>query len=265
MRAGTEVLLRENLKALRLSHMHSQLEGLLRQARESGTSHEEFLLSLTEVELQMRSESRLKRMIREARFPLMKTLEQFDYAAAPDLDKRLLRDLEAGEFIGKRRNVIFLGKSGTGKTHLGTGLGVSACRQGISTRFVTGCGLANELIEAQRGKSLNRLIQRYAKYGLLILDELGYVPFSKDGAELLFQVLAERHERGSVIITTNLGFADWTQVFGDPVLTAALLDRLTHKAFIVNCSWESYRLKETMKTRKKPLKEEKPLSQAQEV
>jgi DNA replication protein DnaC len=110
-----------------------------------------------------------------------------------------------------------------------TGLGVEACRQGISTRFVTGCGLANELLEARQGLTLSRIIKRYARYGLLILDELGYVPFSKEGAELLFQVLAERHERGSVIITSNLGFADWTQVFGEPTLTAALLDRLTHK------------------------------------
>ena len=174
----------------------------------------------------------------------------FDCEAALALDKRLLKELDEGEYIREKRNVIFLGKSGTGKTHLATALGVSACRQGIPTRFVNGCGLVNELIEAQSAKILTRLIQRYAKYGLMVLDELGYVPFSKQGAELLFQVLAERHERGSVIITTNLGFADWTQVFGEPTLTAALLDRLTHRAHIINFNWESYRLKETLKSKR---------------
>ena len=126
---------------------------------------------------------------------------------------------------------------------------MEACSQGIRTRFVTGCGLANELIEARDEKILARVIKRYAGYGLLIVDELGYVPFSKESAELMFQVLAERHERRSVIITTNLGFGDWTQIFGDPTLTAALLDRVTHKAFTINCTWESYRLKDTLKNR----------------
>ena len=116
---------------------------------------------------------------------------------------------------------------------------------------MTGCGLANELIEAQTAKTLSRVIQRTARNDLLVLDELGYVPFSKEGAQLLFQVLAERHERRSVIVTTNLGFADWTQVFGDATLTAALLDRLTHKAHIIHCNWDSYRLKETLKTKKR--------------
>lgn len=250
MKAGTEILLKENLKALNLSHMSANLGSLVRQARENGTSHEEFLLAITEVELQMRAENRLKRKLREAKFPLLKTLEQFDYSSAPGLDKRLMRELESGEYLRSHRNIIFTGKSGTGKTHLATGLAVAACGQGISTRFVNGCGLSNELIEAQTERRLSRVIQKYARYGLVVADELGYVPFSKESAELLFQVLAERHERGSVIITTNLGFADWTQVFGDATLTAALLDRLTHKAHIINCNWESYRLKETLKARR---------------
>ena len=202
----------------------------------------------------MRQENRLKRKLKEAKFPLLKTLEQFDYSSARELDKRLVRELESGEYLGTHRNVIFMGRSGTGKTHLATGLGVAACRQGISTRFVNGCGLANELIEAQSERRLSRVIQKYGRYGLVVVDELGYVPFSKESAELLFQVLAERHERGSVIITTNLGFADWTQVFGDATLTAALLDRLTHKAHIINCTWESYRLKETLKAKRESSK-----------
>lgn len=251
MKPSTEVLLKENLKLLKLSNVLRQLETIIRQAKECGTDYGDFLLALTELELQMRAENRLKRRIREARFPLVKTLETFDYSAAPGLDVRLVHELEAGEYIREHRNVILIGKSGTGKTHLATGFGIAACRQGIATRFVTGCGLANELIEAQAAKNLSRAIQRTSRNGLLVLDELGYVPFSREGAQLLFQVLAERNERGSVIITTNLGFADWTQVFGDATLTAALLDRLTHKAKIIQCNWDSYRLKETLKAKKR--------------
>ena len=251
MKTSTEVLLKENLKLLKLSNVLRQLETFVRQAKESGTDYGEFLLSLTEMELQMRAENRLKRRVREAKFPLIKTLETFDYTAAPGLDLRLLRELETGDYIREHRNIILLGNSGTGKTHLATGLGVAACGQGSTTRFVTGCGLANELIEAQTAKTLSRVIQRTARNDLLVLDELGYVPFSKEGTQLLFQVLAERNERRSVIITTNLGFADWTQVFGDATLTAALLDRLTHKAHIIHCNWDSYRLKETLKTKKR--------------
>jgi DNA replication protein DnaC len=184
-------------------------------------------------------------------------MESFDYDAAPDLDRRLVRELMDGSYIRECRNIIFVGKTGTGKTHLATALGLEGCRQGVRTRFATGAGLVNELIEARSERMINRVIQRHSHYGLLILDELGYVPFSREGAQLLFQVLAERYERGSVIITTNLGFADWTQIFGDPTLTAALLDRLTHKAHIILCNWESYRLKESLKRKNFTTKKEK--------
>ncbi len=246
---STRILLDQNLKELKLANILQHYPGLVRQAKESGTSYEEFLLSLTDIELRVRADNRLKRRIKEAHFPLLKTLEDFNFDEATGLDRRLVRELVSGDYLKQHRNVIFLGKTGTGKTHLSTGLGVEACRQGVRTRFVTGCALANELIESRTEKVLSRLIGKYARYELLILDELGYVPFSKEGAELLFQVLAERHEKASVIITSNLGFADWTQVFGEATLTAALLDRLTHKAQIIPCTWESFRLKETLKDR----------------
>jgi DNA replication protein DnaC len=204
MKAGSEMLLKENLKALKLSNMLRNLEPVVRQAKENGTDYEEFLLALTEIELQVRNENRLKRKLREAKFPLMKTLENFNADASPGLDRRLLKELAGGDYIKSRWNVIFLGKSGTGKTHLAIALGVEACKQGISTNFVTGCALANELLEAQSERKLTRVVKKYSRLGLLILDELGYVPFSKESAELLFQVLAERHERKSVIITSNL-------------------------------------------------------------
>ncbi len=251
MTVTEQMVLLHNLKALKLSTMVRNLDSHLRQARENSMDYDEFLLGLTEIELQVRSDNRFKRRMREAKFPLLKTFETFDFDATPDLDRRFIHELATGEYIREYRNIIFLGKSGTGKTHLATSLAVEACKQGMRTRFITCCGLANELIEARHERELSRVIQRYARYGLLVLDELGYVPLSKEGADLLFQVFAERHEKGSVIVTTNLGFADWTQIFGDANLTAALLDRLTHKAHILNCNWESYRLKDTLKQTKR--------------
>jgi len=251
MTAGTLIELRANLKALNLSSMARNLEGLLRQAKETGINYEEFLLDLTGAELQARAENRLNRRMKESKFPLLKPIETFDLAAVPDLDIRLFRDLAGGGYVKENRNIIFLGRSGTGKTHMATALGIEACKNNFRTRFVTCYGLVNELVEARQERALQRLLQKYVRYDLLILDELGYIPFSKEGAELLFQVLAERHEKGSVIITTNLGFADWTRVFGDPAMTAALLDRLTHKAHIITCSWESYRLKQSLNQKTK--------------
>jgi DNA replication protein DnaC len=239
--------LRENLKALSLSTTARDLESKIRQAKESGPGYDEFLLDLTTAELAGQSGNRLNRRVREAKFPLLKTLEGLILPPCPISTSECYGRLTGCDYIKEHRNVIFLGRSGTGKTHLATALGVEACRNNYRTRFVSCYGLVNELIEARQEKDLQRLIGRQARYDLLILDELGYIPFSKEGAELLFQVLAERQEKGSVIITTNLGFADWTQVFGDPVMTAALLDRLTHRAHIINCLWDSYRLKESLK------------------
>ncbi|MBT3368596.1 MAG: ATP-binding protein [Nitrospina sp.] len=251
MTVGSMIELRANLKELKLSTMARNLEASFRQARESGIDYEEFLVALTTAELQARSENRLARRMREAKFPLLKPMETFDLEAVPELDIRVFRDLCGCDYIREKRNVIFSGRSGTGKTHMATALGIEACRNNYRTRFITCYGLVNELIEAREERVLQRILKRCARYDLLILDELGYIPFSKEGSELLFQVLAERHEKGSVMITTNLGFADWTQVFGDPVMTAALLDRLTHKAHIINCTWESFRLKQSLQEKRK--------------
>ena len=247
MNAGMKALLIENLKKLKLSTMFRDLESVIRQANQESLSYEEFLLNLSEAEVQTRQENGRKRRLREAKFPILKPMETFDFDAAPGLEIRLMKELANCDYIKKSRNIIFVGKSGTGKTHLSTALGMEACKQGIRSRFITGCGLANELIEARDEKQLGRAVKRYASYGLLIIDELGYIPFSKEGAQLIFQILAERHERKSVIITTNKGFGDWTEIFGDPSMTAALLDRVTHKAHVINCDWDSYRLKETLK------------------
>ena len=247
MSHGTDILLSDHLKHLKLTAILRHYPAAVRQAKEQGSTYEDFLLSLIESEIETRADNRLKRRIRDARFPLMKTFEGFDFDAAPELDRRLVRELMNGSYIQEHKNVIFVGQTGTGKTHLASALGLEACRQGVRTHFATGAGLVNELIEARSDRTISRITQKLSRFGLLILDELGYVPFSKEGSQLLFQVLADRHERGSVIITSNLGFADWTQLFGDPTLTAALLDRLPPKAYIMPCNWDSYRLKESLK------------------
>lgn len=249
MSQGNRLRLEENLKELKLSVMSRNLDMHVRQARENHIDYEEFLVNLTDYELHVRNENRLKRRLKEAKFPLIKPLEAFNFDFTPDLDSRLIQELASGVYLHSAKNILLIGRSGTGKTHLAIGLGIAACHEGKRVRFVTGCGLINELVEARNEKKLGRLVARYATYDLLILDELGYVPFTREGAELLFQILAERHERKSVIITSNMGFADWTQIFGDPNLTAALLDRVTHKAHIINCIWDSYRLRETMKNK----------------
>jgi len=256
MKPATEVLLADHLRQLKLTAILRCYSACARQARENGSDYEDFLLSLIESELEARADNRLKRRIRDARFPIIKTMENFDFDEAEGLDKRLIREMAEGTYIKEKRNIIFVGKTGAGKSHLATSLGLEACRQGVRTRFVTGAGLVNELVEARNERAVGRIIQKISRFGLLILDELGYVPFSREGSQLLFQLLAERYERASVIITTNLGFADWTQLFGDPTLTAALLDRLTHKAHIVMCDWDSYRLKESLK-KKSPAKRNK--------
>ena len=251
MKPATLLMLKENLKNLKLANMFRHLESQIRQAREEGLAYGDFLLELTEIELRIRAENRDRRRIREARFPLLKPLETFDFSKVPDLSKRQIKELASScDYIKERRNIIFMGRSGAGKTHLATALGLEACQQNFKTRFVSGYALANELIESYDDRSLSRIIGRYKRLDLLVLDELGYVPFSKEGAELLFQILAERHEQGSVIITTNLGFADWTKIFGEASMTAALLDRLTHNAYIIECNWDSYRLKQSLKNKR---------------
>ncbi len=247
MKDNVQILLHHHLRELKLASILQHYPELERQAREQGLSYEEFLLSLTELELRVRAENRLKIRIRDARFPLWKTLEDFNFDEAPGLDRCLIQELMSGEYLKQRRNIIFLGKTRTGKTHLSIGLGVEACRQGMRTRFVTGFALANELIEARKERELSRLVSKYARYDLLILDELGYAPFSREGAELLFEFLVECHENTSMIITSNRGFADWIQVFGDATITEALLNRLIHKAHVITCNWESFGLKETPK------------------
>ncbi len=231
--------------------MSKEIETTVRQAKEDLLNYEDFLLGVTTTELEIRKKNRLKERLRQAKFPLMKPFETFNLEEVPELDPIEFKELRDCSFIGEKRNRILIGKSGTGKSHLATAIGVEACLNDYKTRFVTGYELVNELVEAQKERDLSRVLRKYSRFHLLIIDELGYIPFTKEGAQLLFQVLADRHERGSVMITSNLGFADWTEIFGEATLTTALLDRVTHNAKILNCKWESYRLRQSLKNTKK--------------
>lgn len=240
-----EMVLKENLKALRLPTISREYDACSRTARESDSSYIEFLSTLTTLEVQERATKRVKRRISEARFPALKTLDTFELNKAPGLSSHLVRDLAGCKFITQAENVILLGKSGTGKTHFATALAIEACRSNFKVRFLTACKLVTELLEARDEYRLKQLLERLKRYDLLVLDELGYVPFTKPGAELLFQIFAERHEQKATIITTNLPFPKWTEVFGDATLTGALLDRITHHCHIVEFNWASIRFQQS--------------------
>jgi DNA replication protein DnaC len=240
-----EMVLRENLKTLRLPTILREYDACTRAAKENNSSYIDFLSALTTLEVQERATKRIRRRISEAQFPSLKTIDTFDINKAPTLSSHLVRELVECQFIGEAENVILIGKSGTGKTHFAIALAIEACRRNFKVRFSTACKLVTELLEAREEYRLKQLLERLKRYDLLVLDELGYVPFTKSGAELLFQILAERYERNATIITTNLPFPEWTDVFGDATLTAALLDRITHHCHIVEFNWASVRFQES--------------------
>jgi len=244
-----QVLLAHHLKALKLPTFLREYDKLARQCAAEGVDHTGYLLRLSELELLDRERRLIERRIRQARFPAVKSLDSFDFAAIPSLNKLLVLELARGSYVARRENVIALGNSGTGKTHVALGLGLAACQKGLSVGFTTAAALVHELLEARDERRLLRLQKQLAGYQLLIVDELGYVPLSPSGAELLFEVFSQRYERGAVIVTSNLPFDEWTSVFGSERLTGALLDRLTHHVHILEMNGESYRLKHSIARR----------------
>lgn len=242
-----DLLLKSYLKRLRLPAMAQAYPKVGQEAAHSNARYEQYLLTLLEQEVLQREANQQKRRLLQARFPVLRTLDSFDFTALPTLNKAKVLDLSRGEYIDKRSNIILVGDVGTGKTHVAVSLGVCACRQGKRVRFYTAAGLINELVEAQAENRLSKLQAQLLKQDLIILDEVGFIPFSPAGAQLLFQFCSARHERGSLLITTNLGFADWTQVLGDERLTAALLDRLTFHSHIIEFRGESYRFRQSLK------------------
>lgn len=242
-----QLLLSHHLKALKLPTFLREYDKLARQCASEGVDHSRYLLRLAELELIDRERRMVERRIKTARFPAVKSIDSFDFKAIPSLNKMLVLELARCDYVNCNENVIAVGNSGTGKSHIALALGLAACQKGLSVGFTTASALVHELIEARDEKRHLRLQKQLAKIRLLIVDELGYVPLSTTGAELLFETFSQRYERGSTIVTSNLPFDEWTSVFGSERLTGALLDRLTHHVHILEMNGESYRLRQAGK------------------
>ncbi|MCP5020432.1 MAG: ATP-binding protein [bacterium] len=242
-----QILLGHHLKKLRLPTFLAEYDKLAQQCAARNEDHVQYLLRLSELELIERERRMIERRIKAAKFPAVKSLDSFDFTVIPSLNKTLVMELARSEYIERRENIIALGPSGTGKTHVALGLGLAACQKGLKVRFITAASLVHELIEARDDKRLLRLQKQLTGQNLLIIDELGFVPLSKTGAELLFEIISQCYECGSIIITSNLPFDEWTDTFGSERLTGALLDRLTHHVHILEMNGDSFRLKHSKK------------------
>ena len=249
MTDAPQLLLAHHLKTLKLPTFLREYDKIARQCASEGVDHVRSLLRLAELELIDRERRMVERRIKAARFPVVKSLDAFDFKVIPSLNKALVPELARCAYIERRENLIALGNSGTGKTHIALGLGLAACQKGLSVGFITigstAAALVHELIEARDDKHLLRFQKKLATDKLLIIGELGFVPLSKTGAELLFEVFSQRYERGATLVTTNLPFDEWTEVFGSERLTGALLDRLTHRVNILEMNGDSYRLNQS--------------------
>src|SRR5210317_1116458 len=246
------VLLQHHLKQLKLPTMLKEYPLLAKSCSQEKCDYPTYLLRLCEKELAERQRRAMDRRIKAAKFPMLKTIDSFEFASQKSVNEPLARELLRCEFIDHHENVLLIGNSGTGKTHLATALGFAACAQGKRVRHWGATELVTHMLEMRESRDLKRFLTQIGKHDLIILDELGYVPFSKAGAELLFEVVSRAYERLSLIVTTNLPFEQWTEVMGSERLTGALLDRLTHRVHIIEANGESYRLKDARKRRKKP-------------
>ena len=242
--------IRQHAKLLKLPTLGGQFERLAEQAAKESQTHTRYLEVLLDAEVEERERNAIARRMQEARFPKVKTLEDFDFSAAPHVSAQRIRSLAEGGYLARSEPVIFLGEAGTGKTHLSTGLAVAACRQRLRVRFTTAAELVNELTEAKNKSELSRVTARWMRYELLVIDEMAYVAVPEAAAEYLFQVIAGRAERASVIITTNLPFSEWTTMFPNARLCKAMLDRLTDQAHIIETGNESHRFRRTLAARK---------------
>jgi DNA replication protein DnaC len=257
--------IRQQCTQLHLPAVSTQAGRLAEQAVKAHHDHLAYLEALLGAELDERERRTIDRRIKEAHFPLVKTLEAFDFAEAPAIPAATLRTLAEGAYLARAEPVLFLGETGTGKTHLATGLAVAACRQRRRVRFTTAAALVNDLVEAQHQHQLSRVTNRWAHCDLIVIDELGYVALAEVGAELLFQLIAERAEKAAVIATTNLPFSEWTTVFPNARLCKALLDRLTDRAHIIETGTESYRFRRTLTQRQKRTAPARPKAPPEET
>jgi len=240
------MLLDTYLKALRLSTFLENHRKFAQEAAQANHSYDRFLLALAEQEVAQRERNRIARRIKGVRFPLLKELADFDFSCITSPSKQRVLELARGGYIHKAEPILMVGNPGLGKTHVATGMALAACRQGHRVRFYNAAGLVNELILAQEEHRLPKFLGTALRHQLIVLDELGLIPFSPIGAQLVFQFCSALYERVAMIVTTNLRFADWTHVFGDERVTAALLDRLTHRAHILEFVGESYRFRQRM-------------------
>jgi DNA replication protein DnaC len=244
------MLLKCHLKTLRLPTMLAEYAKLSREAAEADENYEEYLLRLTDLEVAQRSANAITARIKAAGFPVLKDLDTYDFSAMPSVPKAKVVELARSEWIEQKFNLCLLGNAGTGKTHLAIALCQAACRAGKRVRFFTAAALVNALEEAQKQYRLERFLGQLDKLDLLAIDELGYLSFSRGGAELLFQIFADRYERASILVTSNLAFSDWGSIFQGERMTAALLDRFTHRCHIFEINGESYRFRESAKAAK---------------
>ncbi|MGH8744251.1 MAG: IS21-like element helper ATPase IstB [Burkholderiales bacterium] len=242
----TNLLLESQLKALRLPTFVQNYRRFAQDAARNNQTFDRFLLALAEQEVSQRDLNRQRQALKAAHFPLLKELVDFDFSAIPQLNKQRILDLARGEYLHQKMPIILVGNPGLGKTHVATGLAAAACRQGYRVRFYNTAALVNELLLAQEQHRLPKFLAAALKHHLIVLDELGFIPFSATGAQLIFQFCSTLHERVALIVTTNLKFADWTQIFGNEQLTAALLDRLTHHAHILEFIGESFRFRQRL-------------------
>ncbi|MBM4448772.1 MAG: AAA family ATPase [Chloroflexi bacterium] len=249
--AVVEAAIRQQCKFLHMPTISSQFVRLAVEAVKAKQSHTEYLEALLAAEIEERERRTVQRRIQEAHLPRMKTLEDFDFSQAPTISAAQIRDLAEGGYIDRAEPVVLIGECGTGKTHLATALCVAACRQKRRVRFTTATALVNEFVDARNENRVGRLLARWFRYDLVAVDELGYVPLADVGAEFLYQVVSERAERAALIFTTNLPFSEWTQVFTNPRLCKAMIDRVTDRAHIIDTGKESYRFRRTLEARKK--------------
>src|SRR5882757_8484266 len=246
----TNELLKTQLRQLRLPTMGREFEKLARDAAATNQNYEQFLLRLTELELAARATNAVATRIKDAGFPVEKDFDTYDFTAMPNLSKPKILELARCEWIAQKSNCCLIGSHGTGKTHLSIGLGLAACRSGLRVRFFTAAELVNRPEKEQKQYTLDRFLTQLDRAHLLICDELGYVTMSRGGVELLFRVFADRYECGSILVTSNLPFSEWNQIFQGERMTAALLDRLCHHCHIFEMNGESYRFRESMKAKK---------------
>lgn len=237
-------LLQEKLTLCKLAGISKCYDKIIKQANEQGWSYEQFFDILLDEELISRENNRFSRLCKKANFPVVKTMDEFSFLEAPFIPKDKILKLVDCSFIKEHTNLILIGGSGVGKTHLSTALGVEACKHGFSVAFFTAASLGNKLVEMQEGLALSRFIEKLKKIDLIIIDELGYVELSADTTQLMFQIFSERYEKGSIIVTTNLEFKEWTKVFHDERMTTAIIDRLIHNSKIISCNGPSYRYKQ---------------------